>query len=59
MKRAYFCNSGAKSVEAALKLTRRATGKSGIVAAERCFHGRTLGALGNTYRQSTASRSGP
>ncbi len=50
MKRAYFCNSGAESVEAALKLTRRATGKSGIVAAERCFHGRTLGALGNTYK---------
>jgi len=50
MKRAYFCNSGAESVEAALKLTRRATGKSKIVAAERAFHGRTLGALGNTYK---------
>jgi acetylornithine/N-succinyldiaminopimelate aminotransferase len=50
MKRAYFCNSGAESVEAALKLTRRATGKSKIVAAERAFHGRTLGALGTTYK---------
>ena len=50
MKRAYFCNSGAESVEAALKLTRRATGKSKIVAAERAFHGRTLGALGLTYK---------
>jgi len=50
MKRAYFCNSGAESVEAALKLTRRATGKSKIVAAERAFHGRTLGALGATYK---------
>lgn len=50
MRRAFFCNSGAESVEAALKLTRRATGKSGIVAAERCFHGRTLGALGATYK---------
>lgn len=52
MKRAYFCNSGAESVEAALKLTRRATGKSKIVAAERAFHGRTLGALGTTYKQA-------
>ncbi len=50
MKRAFFCNSGAESVEAAMKLTRRATGKAGIVAAERCFHGRTLGALGATYK---------
>lgn len=50
MDRAYFCNSGAESVEAALKLTRRATGKSKIVAAERAFHGRTLGALGATYK---------
>ncbi len=50
MKRAFFCNSGAESVEAALKLSRRATGRSKIVAAERCFHGRTIGALGATYK---------
>jgi acetylornithine/N-succinyldiaminopimelate aminotransferase len=50
MKRAYFCNSGAESVEAALKLTRRATGKSKMVAAVGSFHGRTLGALGTTYK---------
>lgn len=52
MDRAYFCNSGAESVEAALKLTRRATGRSKIVAAERAFHGRTLGALGTTYKSA-------
>ena len=52
MKRAYFCNSGAESVEAALKLTRRTTGKSKIVAAKRAFHGRTLGALGTTYKSN-------
>lgn len=50
MDRAYFCNSGAESVEAALKLTRRATNRSKIVAAEKAFHGRTLGALGLTYK---------
>lgn len=50
MDKVFFCNSGAESNEAALKLIRRATGKAGIVAAERCFHGRTLGALGVTYK---------
>ncbi len=50
MDKAYFCNSGAESVEAALKLVRRTTGKSKIIAAERAFHGRTLGALGATYK---------
>jgi len=52
MDKAYFCNSGAESVEAALKLTRRAKGRSKIVAAERAFHGRTLGALGATYKSA-------
>jgi len=52
MDKAYFCNSGAESVEAALKLTRRAKGRSKIVAAERAFHGRTLGALGTTYKSA-------
>jgi acetylornithine/N-succinyldiaminopimelate aminotransferase len=50
MGKAFFCNSGAESIEAALKLSRRATGRSQIVAAKGCFHGRTLGALGITYK---------
>jgi acetylornithine/N-succinyldiaminopimelate aminotransferase len=45
---AFFCNSGAEAVEAALKYARRATGKSGMVALEGSFHGRTLGALSVT-----------
>ena len=45
---AFFCNSGAEAVEAALKYTRRATGRPGIVALERSFHGRTIGALSVT-----------
>ncbi|WP_428401720.1 acetylornithine transaminase [Methanocrinis sp.] len=50
MDRAFFCNSGAESVEAALKLARRATGRSETVAAVHSFHGRTLGSLGATYK---------
>lgn len=46
--RAFFCNSGAEAVEAAVKYARRATGKPGILALEGGFHGRTLGALSAT-----------
>jgi acetylornithine/N-succinyldiaminopimelate aminotransferase len=46
--RAFFCNSGAEAVEAALKYTRKATGRPGVVALEGSFHGRTLGALSVT-----------
>ena len=45
---AFFCNSGAESIEAAIKFARKATGRSGIVALENSFHGRTLGALSVT-----------
>jgi acetylornithine/N-succinyldiaminopimelate aminotransferase len=45
---AFFCNSGAEAVEAALKWARKATDRSGIVALEGSFHGRTLGALSIT-----------
>ena len=45
---AFFCNSGAEAVEAALKYARKATGKPGVVALDGSFHGRTLGALSAT-----------
>ena len=46
--RAFFCNSGAESVEAALKWARKATGRSEFVSLEGSFHGRTMGALSVT-----------
>ena len=45
---AFFCNSGAEAIEAALKYARKATGKPGVVALEGGFHGRTFGALSAT-----------
>ncbi len=45
---AFFCNSGAEAIEAALKYARKATGKPGVVALEGGFHGRTMGALSAT-----------
>ncbi|MCD4799042.1 MAG: aminotransferase class III-fold pyridoxal phosphate-dependent enzyme, partial [Methanosarcinales archaeon] len=44
MDRVFFCNSGTEAVEGALKLARRATGRTDFVAAEHSFHGRTMGA---------------
>jgi acetylornithine/N-succinyldiaminopimelate aminotransferase len=49
---AFFCNSGAEAIEAALKYARKATGKTEIVALEGGFHGRTLGALSATGQPS-------
>ena len=41
----FFGNSGAEAVEAAIKLARRATGRSEIIAFFGAFHGRTYGAV--------------
>jgi acetylornithine/N-succinyldiaminopimelate aminotransferase len=49
---AFFCNSGAESIEAALKWARKATGRTEIVALEGSFHGRTFGALSVTGQPS-------
>jgi acetylornithine/N-succinyldiaminopimelate aminotransferase len=45
----FFCNSGAESIECALKLARKwGDGRSRIIAADGSFHGRTFGALAVT-----------
>jgi acetylornithine/N-succinyldiaminopimelate aminotransferase len=49
--RVFFCNSGAEANEAAIKIA-RATGRTGIIAAEGSFHGRTAGALSITGQAS-------
>jgi 4-aminobutyrate aminotransferase len=41
----FFCNSGAEAVEGAIKLARKATGRSEIIGFRGGFHGRTYGAL--------------
>ena len=48
LSRVYLCNSGAESIEAALKFARQSTGRSNFVCAMRGFHGRTFGALSAT-----------
>jgi 4-aminobutyrate aminotransferase len=43
-----FANSGAEAVEAAVKLTRKVTGRQGLVVFRGAFHGRTMGAVSYT-----------
>ncbi len=50
LTRAFLCNSGTESMEAAIKFARHASGKSEFVCAMRGFHGRTMGALSATFK---------
>jgi len=43
-----FANSGAESVEAAVKLAKYSTGRQGVVAFRGAFHGRTMGSISYT-----------
>lgn len=45
LTRAFFCNSGAEAVEAAIKFARYTTQRSRILYCEHAFHGLTMGAL--------------
>lgn len=52
LPRVFLCNSGTEAVEAAIKFARVSTGRTGIVAAMRSFHGRTFGALSATWNKN-------
>lgn len=41
----YLVNSGTEAIEGAIKLARRATGRSQIIAAHNAYHGNTIGSL--------------
>jgi len=56
---AFFCNSGAEAIEAALKYARKATGRPGLVALDGSFHGRTMGALSVTGQPAKRASFGP
>jgi len=48
LERVFLCNSGAESIEGALKFVRQSSGRNQIVSAMHGFHGRTMGALSAT-----------
>jgi len=49
LNKAFLSNSGAESVECALKLARKATGKPEIISIMGAYHGKTMGALSLTW----------
>ena len=50
--RVFLGNSGTEAVEAAIKLTRHATGRPNLIAFHGAFHGRSLGSLALTASKS-------
>ncbi|MGI8577015.1 MAG: aspartate aminotransferase family protein [Nocardioidaceae bacterium] len=57
LDRVFFANSGSEAIEAALRLTRQATGRPNVIAFHGGFHGRTVAAASMTS-SGTKYRSG-
>ena len=51
LRHVFFCNSGSEANETALKLARKSTRKSHVIAMQNGFHGRTLGSLAVTSNE--------
>jgi len=49
LEKIFFSNSGAESIEAALKFSRKYSQKTGIISMYGGYHGKTFGALSVTY----------
>lgn len=45
LEKTYLTNSGTEAIEGSLKLARRATGRTEIIAAKQAYHGNTMGSL--------------
>lgn len=45
LEKTYLTNSGTEAIEGALKLAKRSTGRSEIIAANKAYHGSTMGAM--------------
>ena len=59
LDRVFLSNSGAESVECALKLARKYSGKREIIAMMGAFHGKTMGALSATWKKKYRTRFMP
>ncbi|WP_379969208.1 acetylornithine transaminase [Ectobacillus sp. sgz5001026] len=59
MDRVFFANSGAEANEAAIKLARKATGKTKIITFKNSFHGRTYATMSATGQDKIKQGYGP
>ena len=55
----FFANSGAEANEAAIKIAKKATGKSKIITCNGSFHGRTYATMGATGQEKVRMGYGP
>lgn len=55
----FFANSGTEANEAAIKLSRKYTGRTKIISFVQSFHGRTLGSMAATGQESIHQGFGP
>lgn len=55
----FFSNSGAEANEAAIKLARKATGKTKIITFKQSFHGRTFATMSATGQEKIQAGFGP
>lgn len=55
----YFVNSGTEAIEAAVKLAKRATGRTRLVGCRRSYHGSTHGSLSLTDNEEKKRRNRP
>ncbi|MFY8077946.1 MAG: aspartate aminotransferase family protein, partial [Flavobacteriales bacterium] len=51
----YFVNSGTEAIEAALKLAKRATGRTQLIACKGGYHGNTHGSMSVSYNEKKKS----
>ena len=59
LNRVFFASSGSEGVETAIKFSRAATGRDGLLYAERAFHGLTCGALSLMDNEFWSAGFGP
>ncbi len=52
LRYSFWCNSGTEAVEGAIKLARAATGRAKVVATLNAYHGKTIGALSISGRET-------
>lgn len=55
----YFVNSGTEAIEAAVKLAKRVTGRTGLVGCRKSYHGSTHGSLSLTDNELKKYRNRP
>jgi acetylornithine/N-succinyldiaminopimelate aminotransferase len=59
LDKVFFANSGAEANEGAIKLARKATGRSKVISFTQSFHGRTFGSMAATGQDKIKQGFGP